>query len=311
MLSLLLTLCLTAMASPTADSTDSLPNYPDDVETVTVDGRDLAVVDRGEGAPLVFVHGLGSNLSLWRGALDAFDDTHRVVALDLPGFGLSDKEDVPGTMSFYADAVVGTMEALGIDDATVVGVSMGGQVALTLALEQPERLRDLVLVSPAGIETFTDQEAQTMKSMTTAEGIANTPDEQVRKNVAANFASWSDDYAWLIEQRDSLRQRDDFMDYARANAASVSGMLDAPVRDRLEEIEIRTLVLFGAGDKLIPNPFLHPNQTTASVAEEAREALPNATVELVDDAGHLLMLEQPAVFHENLRNWLNDAEAGR
>jgi pimeloyl-ACP methyl ester carboxylesterase len=311
MLSLLLTLCLTAMASPTADSTDSLPNYPDDVETVTVDGRDLAVVDRGEGAPLVFVHGLGSNLSLWRGALDAFDDTHRVVALDLPGFGLSDKKNVPGTMSFYADAVASTMEALEIDEATVVGVSMGGQVALTLALEQPERLRDLVLVSPAGIETFTDQEAQTMKSMTTAEGIANTPDEQVRKNVAANFASWSDDYAWLIEQRDSLRQRDDFMDYARANAASVSGMLDAPVRDRLEEIEIRTLVLFGAGDKLIPNPFLHPNQTTASVAEEAREALPNATVELVDDAGHLLMLEQPAVFHENLRNWLNDAEAGR
>lgn len=311
MLSLLLTLCLTAMASPTADSTDSLPNYPDDVETVTVDGRDLAVVDRGEGAPLVFVHGLGSNLSLWREALDAFDDTHRVVALDLPGFGLSDKEDVPGTMSFYADAVASTMEALGIDEATVVGVSMGGQVALTLALEQPERLRDLVLVSPAGIETFAEQEAQTMKSMTTAEGIANTPDEQVRKNVAANFASWSDDYAWLIEQRDSLRQRDDFMDYAEANARSVAGMLDAPVRDRLGEIETRTLVLFGAGDKLIPNPFLHPNHTTESVAGEARQALPNATVDLVDDAGHLLMLEQPAVFHENLRNWLNDAEAGR
>jgi len=311
MLSFLLALILAMPAVPSADTTDRLPHYPEDVRRMTIDDRggeprEIAYVDRGEGPALVFVHGLGSNLSLWREALSAFEDDYRVVALDLPGFGLSGKDNVPGTMAYYAETVATTIDALGIETATYVGVSMGGQVGMTLALKMPERLNRLVLVSPAGIETFSDEEAAAMKDMTTPEGIANTPDEQVQKNTAANFHEWSDEYAWLIEQREALKQREDFMAYARANARSVAGMLDAPVRDRLGEIETPTLVLFGAGDKLIPNRYLHPNQSTGSVAEAARESLPTATVTLVDDAGHLLMLEQPAVFHEKLRSWLND-----
>ena len=310
MLSFLLALILAMPTAPSADTTDRLPHYPDDVQRMTIDdrgeAREIAYVDRGEGPALVFVHGLGSNLSLWREALSAFEDRHRVVALDLPGFGLSGKDDVPGTMSYYAETVASVMDTLDMETATYVGVSMGGQIGMTLALASPERLNHLVLVSPAGIETFSEQEAAAMKNMTTPEGIANTPDEQVKKNTAANFHEWSDGYAWLIEQREALQQRDDFMAYARANARSVAGMLDAPVRDRLAEIETTTLVLFGAGDKLIPNRYLHPNQSTESVAEAARSSLPNATVELVDEAGHLLMLEQPAVFHEKLRTWLND-----
>jgi len=98
---------------------------------------------------------------------------------------------------------------------------------------------------------------------------------------------------------------DDFEAYAEANARSVAGMLEGPVRGRLGEIDVPTLVLFGASDKLIPNPHIHPDQTTAEVAARARERLPNARVELVDDAGHLLMMERPAYFREQLRTFLN------
>lgn len=298
---------LVSMTAPAPDTSDTLPHYPDGVQRITVEGRSLAYVDSGgDGPVLLFVHGLGSNLSLWRESLGAFDDTHRVVALDLPGFGLSGKEDVPATMPFFADTVAGFLDALGIDTVTYVGVSMGGQIGLTLALRQPERIDRLALVSPAGIETFTAQEAAALKSTTTPEAIASSSDAQVRQSVALNFASWSDDYAWLVEQRHALAERDDFMGYATANAKAVAGMLDGAVRDRLGEIRTPTLVLFGAGDKLIPNRYLHPNRTTADVAETARESLPNATVHLVDDAGHLLMIEQTAVFHEKLRAFLND-----
>jgi pimeloyl-ACP methyl ester carboxylesterase len=126
----------------------------------------------------------------------------------------------------------------------------------------------------------------------------------VQKNTALNFAEWSDEYAWIIEQRHTLSERDDFEAYAKANARSVAGMLEGAVRDRLGEIDVPALVLFGAGDRLIPNQYLHPKMTTTDVAERAREALPNATVHLVDDAGHLLMLERPTVFRENLRSFL-------
>jgi pimeloyl-ACP methyl ester carboxylesterase len=295
---------LLLMSASSVAAQDTLPHYPADVQTTTVDGREIAFVDRGEGAPLLFVHGLGSNLSLWRETLDAFDDSHRVLALDLPGYGLSGKKDVPGTMSFFADAVTGFLDERGLDTVTVVGVSMGGQVGLTLALEAPERVRRLALVSPAGIEQFTAKEAAALKETTTAEGIINTTDEQVQKNTALNFATWSDEYAWIIEQRQALSEREDFAAYAEANARSVTGMLEGDVRDRLGEIDVPTLVLFGAGDRLIPNQYLHPKMTTTDVADRAREALPNATVRMVDEAGHLLMLERPDVFQENLRSFL-------
>jgi len=299
LISLLLLMSTTSVAAQ-----DPLPHYPDDVQTTTVDGREIAFVDRGEGDPLLFVHGLGSNLSLWRETLNAFDDSHRVLALDLPGYGLSGKADVPGTMSFFADAVTDFLDERGLDAVTYVGVSMGGQVGLTLALQSPDRLRRLALVSPAGIEPFSAKEAAALKDATTAEGIINTTDEQVQKNTALNFARWSDEYTWIIEQRQALSEREDFAAYAEANARSVAGMLEGDVRDRLGEIDVPTLVLFGAGDRLIPNQYLHADMTTTDVAERAREALPNATVQLVDEAGHLLMLERPDVFRKSLRSFL-------
>jgi len=240
-MTILLSIFLLLMAASPIAAQDILPHYPDDVQTTTVDGREIAFVDRGEGAPLLFVHGLGSNLSLWREALDAFDDSHRVLALDLPGYGLSGKADVPGTMSFFAEVVTGVLDERGLDAVTVVGVSMGGQVGLTLALEAPERVRRLALVSPAGIEPFSPKEAAALKQATTAEGILNTTDEQVRQNTALNFAEWSDRYAWIIEQRLALSERDDFAAYAKANARSVAGMLESDVRDRLGEIDVPAL----------------------------------------------------------------------
>lgn len=311
-----------ANASQTDTTTAALPYYPDGVQTVTVGGREIAYVERGaepQGEPqsepssrpvLLFVHGLGSNLSLWRDHVDAFPE-HRVLALDLPGFGLSEKTDVPATMPFFAKTVTGFLDALNVDRVTYVGVSMGGQVGLHVALDHSERLERLVLVSPAGIETFTDEEAAGIRSMMSAEGIASSTDAQVEQSVALNFATFGDADRWLIEQRHAVAARPDFQAYAQANARAVSGMLDGAVYDRLGAVDVPTLVLFGAGDKLIPNRFLHPNQTPATIADSARAAMPEAQVRLVDDAGHLVMVERPERFRELLRSFLNEDAAGR
>ena len=304
MLSLLLTLCLLAPMS--ADTTDApLPHYPTPVDTVTVDGRAIAYYEAGEGAPLLFVHGLGSNMALWRDALNAFAEDYRVLALDLPGFGRSAKDDVPGTMDFFAETVVGFLDAHGIDRVRYVGVSMGGQVGMTLALMHPERVAQLALVSPAGIEAFTAEQGTAIKNTMRAEGIMAADSAAVAQNVKLNFASWDAQHQWLIDQRHALAQRSDFPAYAEANARAVAGMLDGPVRDRLEQLQVPTLVLFGAGDRLIPNRYLHPTMTPTDVADEARAALPHAEVHLVEDAGHLLMLEQPEAFRQYLRAFLN------
>ncbi|NBC18480.1 MAG: alpha/beta fold hydrolase, partial [Bacteroidetes bacterium] len=301
---MILTLLLMSLLSPLPDSTEAtLPYYPEPIDTTTVGDHDVAYYDAGTGEETVlFVHGLGSNLSFWRHNLDAFTDDYRVLALDLPGYGLSDKDDVPGTMAFYADVLSGFLDTLDVAQVHLVGVSMGGQIAMTFALDHPERLGKLVLVSPAGIETFTDEEGLALRMATTPEALQNTPPEQYRMNVALNFDTFDENrHGWIIEQRQALEQRADFPDYAAANARSVAGMLDGPVLDRLDALQTPTLVLFGAGDKLIPNRFLHGDLTTADIAETARTALPNATVEMVDDAGHVLMIERPEAFNARVR----------
>jgi pimeloyl-ACP methyl ester carboxylesterase len=183
---------------------------------------------------------------------------------------------------------------------------MGGQIGMTLALERPERIARLALISPAGIEQFSAQEAATLKQLTTPQSIEAADSARVEQSIAVNFGTWAPRFRWLLEQRFQLAERSDFDQYAEANARAVAGMLDGPVIDRIGALPMPVLVLFGAQDKLIPNRYLHPTLTTAAVADSARAALPeSATVQLIDDAGHLLMLEQPAAFTDALRGFLS------
>ncbi len=304
------TALLAMPATAQSPDVEPLPHYPEHaLETVVVENDTLAYLDTGgDGPPLVLVHGLGSNLSLWSAHIEPLAETHRVLALDLPGFGVSSKHNVSGRMTDFAASVRGFVEALDLAPVTYVGVSMGGQIGLTLALEATDTIERLVLVSPAGIETFTDGQAEALRQTMTPQAIARADSSAIRQNTAANFADWSDDYAWLVEQRHALSERDDFMAYARANAASVAGMVDEPVYNRLGDVEQPTLVLYGTGDKLIPNPYLNPQWDTEAIARRAEEALPNADVHLVDNAGHLLMIEQPEVFREHVRAFLEMQE---
>jgi len=80
------------------------------------------------------------------------------------------------------------------------------------------------------------------------------------------------------------------------------------VYDQIGGIDVPTLVLFGAGDKLIPNRFLHPDQLPETIAESAREAMPEAEVELIEDAGHLVMVERPDRFKERVRQFLSETK---
>lgn len=290
-----------------------LPHYPDDgLSACTLGGRRVAYRDAGgPGPPVLFVHGLGSNLSFWRHTTPALADAYRVLALDLPGFGLSDKDDVPGTIDFFVETVARFLDALGIAQTHYVGLSMGGHVGLAFARRYHHRVRRLALVSPAGIETFKPHEAALLKSMSRYAGVLARDPASIRRHVALNLSRWHSDHQWMVTQRQALGRRADYAAYTAANARALAGMLDAPVADALGDIATPVLAAFGADDKLIPNRYLHPACTTAAVADSARTALPNATVRLFDDAGHLLMLERPAAFNPVLRAFLDAGETAR
>src|SRR5436309_10685131 len=120
--------------------------------TGTIDGVNIHYVCGGSGTPLVLVHGLGSSAAVeYYYNLEPLAAHHQVLAIDLPGFGKSDKPVLAYTIDLFVKAVRDLMACEGLERAAVMGVSMGGRVALGLALESPESVERLVLVDALGV----------------------------------------------------------------------------------------------------------------------------------------------------------------
>src|SRR3989475_10877538 len=123
-----------------------------DSRTVAIDGVNIHYVRGGSGSPLALVHGLGSSAAVeFYFNLEPLAANHRVLAIDLPGFGHSDKPVLEYTIELFVKAVRDVMASEELERAAVMGVSMGGRVALGLALESPELVERLVLVDALGV----------------------------------------------------------------------------------------------------------------------------------------------------------------
>jgi len=115
--------------------------------TAKINDIDVYYEIHGEGRPLVLIAGLASGVSLFAMSIPIFSKDRQVVAFDNRGAGRSGKPDIPYTIEMMADDTVGLMRALGVKQADVLGVSMGGRIAMELAIRYPELVRGLILVS--------------------------------------------------------------------------------------------------------------------------------------------------------------------
>lgn len=268
------------------------------VQHVEVDGVDVAWIDSGgSGPPIVLVHGLSSYMGFWSKQVEHLSATHRVLALDLPGYGASGRPDAPYTPPWFAGVVDGWMTAIGIERAVVAGHSMGGQIALTLALDHPERVEALVLSAPAGFERFSPGHAAFMKEYWHEARALHTTEVEVRTAFrTAVFNHHDDGVEHLLEERVRLGRHPDFAGTSVAVSRSIAGMLDHPVLDRLEAVEVPALIVFGTNDRMIPNPVFTGGRTRA-IAETGARALPSATLVLIEGAGHTVHHDAPEHFH--------------
>jgi pyruvate dehydrogenase E2 component (dihydrolipoamide acetyltransferase) len=121
---------------------------------IDVSGRTIRYLETGaehDGPPILLIHGFGGDLNNWLFNQPALSETHRVIALDLPGHGGSGKNVGPGDFAMLSQAVVGFLAALNIPKAHLVGHSLGGAVALRTALDQPAHVASLTLIAPAAL----------------------------------------------------------------------------------------------------------------------------------------------------------------
>jgi pimeloyl-ACP methyl ester carboxylesterase len=266
---------------------------------IEVDGRAVHVIDGGgDGPPLLFVHGLGGAWQNWLLNLPAFMDSHRVVALDLPGFGESEMPAGELTIESMARVVDAVCRQLGIDHPVVVGNSMGGFVGAELAIDFPTRVAKLVLVSAAGLSTeYLRREpilamARAWALVTTRMG--SQTDAVVRRPRLRRAL-----YQTVVRYPERLSGP---LAYELAQGVGKEGFIPAlssllgySFRDRLPQIECPVLIVWGRNDMLVP-------VEDAEMFERLIGS--NARAVIFEDTGHLAMVERPSRFNDLLAGFI-------
>jgi pimeloyl-ACP methyl ester carboxylesterase len=280
--------------------------------TIKTPSLTIAVHDTGAGHSetaaakpvLFFVHGLGLNSQLWKYAVQHLQFDFRCIAIDLPGHGHSWEQRGNFSMSFYAQALRSTIEEMKLNDITLIGHSMGGQISVITALQMPAVVNKLILVSSAGIETFTDEEAK--KIIQGAEFLYKAPADinAILGMYAPHFSMHADRVRELADDH-ILQTTERFSSFSEMIIASIKGMLQEPVFGFLPHLHQPLMALYGENDRLIPNKWVHPMMTIQQIEEAARKKMVHAQVKVLEDCGHYLPFEVPGVFEDEVRKfWL-------
>ncbi len=271
---------------------------------ITVDGLETHYLTAGEGPPLVLLHGDGESALDWSWVLPTLARRHRVYAPDLPGAGQSAKPRADYSPAFFARSVAAWLDALGIERAAVAGNSLGGLVALCLALSDPSRVTALGLVGSAGLGRAI---SPVMISLTfplygdLAIGWAGTPlgaPQRAWGRAALLFASpGRAPRAWLADQQ-RLALTPGFLGatLAALRATAGPGGQRLVLLDQLPRLRMPTLVVWGTDDRIFP----------ADQARAAVERLPRGELVLIPDCGHLPHVECPDRFADALGRFLAD-----
>jgi pimeloyl-ACP methyl ester carboxylesterase len=226
--------------------------------------------------------------------------------VDLPGYGKSTRNNFSYSLADYACFLTAFIEKKSLKNVVLIGHSMGGQIAVHAVLSSPELFEKLILVAPAGIETFTSQEADLLKLSYTSDIVINTSPEQINANYKINFHTFPEDAEFMVEDRIKMREAPDFPDYAKVVVNNVHAMLDEPVFDRLKEVALPVLMIYGINDLLIPNRFLHPEESIDSLVEKAKENIQDLEVEFIKDAGHFVNFEKSTEVNSRIINFIKN-----
>jgi pimeloyl-ACP methyl ester carboxylesterase len=265
-------------------------------------GRRVNVLDTGPvedgGTPLVFIHGWSSNWQSWLLTIPAFMATHRCIALDLPGFGGSAMPAEPISIQGYARTVDAMCAALGVDRVAVVGNSMGGFVGAELALAFPTRVERLVLVSAAGI-SITEIPARPVRAAAAMFAMAPPRLARLDRTIAKRPRLRRAAMQGVVRYPEKLSAA---LAYELMLGSGKPGFVPAfdaltsyDFKDRLAEIEIPVLLVWGENDMLVP---------VVDSSRYQRMIGPNARRVIFSDTGHVPMIERPSRFHELLSEFL-------
>jgi pimeloyl-ACP methyl ester carboxylesterase len=271
---------------------------------VEIGGGQANYVDigSGDGAAAVFVHGLGGQWQNWLENIPRLATKRRVIAVDLPGFGRSELPREEVTISGYGRFVRALLDHLEIEHAHLIGNSMGGFVASELAIQFPERVERLVLVSAAGISTASVARAPVLALARAATAITTFTTTRHRELISRPITRHA---ALALVVRHPSLLAPDLAWEGLVKGTGKPGFDDAlraslryDYRERLPDVKQPTLIVWGEQDSILPVQDAHEYERLISDARKV----------VMRDTGHVPMMERPSAFNEMLMDFL--AETG-
>lgn len=257
------------------------------MKIATINSIDIAYRDEGEGPPMLFIHAFPLHSAIWERQIAAFSPHHRVIAPDLRGLGATARGSGAASLDQHADDLAALLGHLGIENATVVGLSLGGYISFALWRRHRERIAALILADTrAGADTEEGKQGRAKNAKLAEEqGSGAIADQMLPKLLSPNAsAALCDEVRGIIESNDRAG-------IAAALRAIAARPDSTPL---LAIIDVPTLVLVGAEDALTP----------PSEAEIMFDAIPGCRIAELPGAGHLSNLDAPEAFNAQVIEFL-------
>lgn len=247
----------------------------------------ISHVDAGSGEPVLLMHGLGGSIESWTNNIDGLAKSMRVIAVDLPGFGLSDKPKMNYTIKFYREFLIQFLKQLQLEQVSIVGSSLGGQVAAEVAISRPSLVKKLVLISPAGALPRSFKGTPALWKYVQ---VINAKSVKQAKQAlfAVDNKPVDDSYAQLVYQKMSMSGAKE------AFLSALAGSARAPrLNNRLHKIKAHTLLLWGKEDYMIPVKFVEPFVK-----------MKHCRIVMLENCGHRPHFERPELFNKIVSDFL-------
>jgi pimeloyl-ACP methyl ester carboxylesterase len=243
---------------------------------------------QGEGDPLVLIMGLRRNVEWWYRQIPVLSKHFKVIAFDNRGAGRSEKPKMDYSIHLFADDTAGLMKTLGIKNAHVLGISMGGYIAQELAINYPNMVRSLILgCTSCGGERAVLMSPERMKKFTANEGL--TPEEILRKDMDIYFSDeFIQEHPDKVEEFVGISLR--YYQPPDAFERQFAACLKHDTVDRLDAISSPTLIMAGDDDPLVPSEN----------SRILKELMPSAQLYFFSGNRHCFFIEEAAHFNQKI-----------
>ena len=259
-----------------------------DLKFTRIDNLLVRYLDKNKGGiALLLLHGLGGSIESWSNNINFLSSKFRIIALDLPGFGLSDKPKINYSIKFYVSFLEKFIKRIKINHLFIIGSSLGGHIAVEFALKNREIVDKLILISPAGCLPKSFKGTRELKIFLRIVNARSSRDiGRILTSIDTSMINPS--YADIMYKRLSLPgAKEAFISALKGSARAQR------YNNQLEKIDTSMLLIWGKKDRMIPLKFIRPFMEHG-----------NSRIIIIENCGHRPHVDNPTMFNKVVKDFL-------